>query len=432
LIAFEANGDFSMNNDEEQRLEMEAVIKEFRLKVRSNMLSMRQEALCDDDAVFKLARLLSDPPTLSYDEFKMRAAEAPPGLEKYFTATTFLTLARDEKGAIVSEDFLRYIQRSMDVESSMLALMQHATSDFSSLGFLSEQELERYLFDLIPDMPSCSSLHPSFYPYFVFTCCRRFFFFLDSRRTRRISIKKLAHSTVMEELLFLRRISQFEHDMDLAQFNAQISANWFSGANALRIYSLFIDLDKDQNGMLSVDELLAFTGSPVKESVQLTRLALERIFQENVTYQPMEMDYKLFLDLVLALENKQSVESLAYFWRILDLDKTGRLSPSNITYFYTDVYESLRASSYDAPLPANVVVEVFDILACNDPRGPTFADLVKSGQGHVVVSMLIDVTGFWTYDNRESLMQQPTSNGSGGSGGGGGEDEGERDETPSF
>ena len=181
--------------------------------------------------------------------------------------------------------------------------------------------------------------------------------------------------------------------------------------------------------MLSVDELLAFTGTPVKESVQLTRLALERIFQENVTYQPMEMDYKLFLDLVLALENKHSVESLAYFWRILDLDKTGRISPSTITYFYTDVYESLRASSYDAPLPANVVVEVFDILACNDPRGPTFADLVKSGQGHVVVSMLIDVTGFWAYDNRESLMQQPASNSTGG---GGGEDEPERDETPSF
>ena len=38
-----------------------------------------------------------------------------------------------------------------------------------------------------------------------------------------------------------------------------------------------------------------------------------------------------------------------------------------------------------------------------DPMFITFADLMRSGAGHTVVSMLVDVHGFWTYDNRESL-----------------------------
>lgn len=44
--------------------------------------------------------------------------------------------------------------------------------------------------------------------------------------------------------------------------------------------------------MLSQDELLIFTGPP-GENVQLTRTAVRRIFEENITYKPMDMDYKV-------------------------------------------------------------------------------------------------------------------------------------------
>ena len=44
--------------------------------------------------------------------------------------------------------------------------------------------------------------------------------------------------------------------------------------------------------MLSQEELLMFTGPP-GENVQLTRAAVKRIFEENITYKPMDMDYKV-------------------------------------------------------------------------------------------------------------------------------------------
>ena len=47
--------------------------------------------------------------------------------------------------------------------------------------------------------------------------------------------------------------------------------------------------------------------------------------------------------------------------------------------------------------------EIFDMVKPEDPMYITFADLMRSGAGHTVVSMLVDVNGFWTYDNRESL-----------------------------
>eukprot|EP00596_Hydrurales_sp_CCMP1899_P007168 CAMPEP_0119047896 /NCGR_PEP_ID=MMETSP1177-20130426/55670_1 /TAXON_ID=2985 /ORGANISM="Ochromonas sp, Strain CCMP1899" /LENGTH=396 /DNA_ID=CAMNT_0007023055 /DNA_START=233 /DNA_END=1423 /DNA_ORIENTATION=+ len=356
-----------------------------------------------------LDKLLSAAQTLNYDEFISYCDKCPESIQRYFTAQYFLMLPKDKTGAITSEAFLRFVQRSIDVENTCLQLIKYAKGKDSAMGFINELELERFILGRIPDISACDDLPESFHPYYVFTASRRFLFFLDSRRTRRIRVKKLAHSAVMEEMLFLQRISRHEEEIDRKTFTNQVNNNWFSGSNALRVFSIYVELDKDQNGMLSQEELLAFTGLS-NESVQLSATAVKRLFEENITYQPMEMDYKAFLDLLLALEYRATVESMSYFWRVLDLDKSGRLTPAAIKFFYADIYESLKSTGYEAPLVDNIVMEIYDILACNDPKGPSFQDLINSDQGHTVISMLLDVTGFWQYDNRESLMQQNGGN----------------------
>lgn len=44
----------------------------------------------------------------------------------------------------------------------------------------------------------------------------------------------------------------------------------------------------------------------------------------------------------------------------------------------SDIYESLKLTGYDAPSADNVVVEIFDILACNDPRFDTLDIFISS------------------------------------------------------
>ena len=44
--------------------------------------------------------------------------------------------------------------------------------------------------------------------------------------------------------------------------------------------------------------------------VQLTPVVITRIFQENITYKPAKMDFKTFLDLALALESRDHIQSL--------------------------------------------------------------------------------------------------------------------------
>ena len=152
-----------------------------------------------------------------------------------------------------------------------------------------------------------------------------------------------------------------------------------------------------------MNEVGDFAGLNPRKRINFTQLAWERIFQEYIPYIPMELDYKNFIHLILAIENPTTIASIRYFWKILDYDRSGRLTPLKIKYFYNDIYASL-VGSYDVPSADYIVTEIYDLLACNNNDGATLEDVIQSKQGHIVMSMLLDVNGFWRYDNRESLM----------------------------
>jgi serine/threonine-protein phosphatase 2A regulatory subunit B'' len=102
-----------------------------------------------------------------------------------------------------------------------------------------------------------------------------------------------------------------------------------------RVYGQYLNLDTDHNGMLSQSELLRYgTGT-------LTPVFVERVFQECLTYEG-EMDYKTYLDFVLAMENKKEPQALQYLFRILDVRQEGYLSVFALNYFFRAIQEEMR------------------------------------------------------------------------------------------
>ena len=255
--------------------------------------------------------------------------------------------------------------------------------------------------DFIPEMPLASSMDDKFHAFYVFTAVRRFMFFLDPKRRSRIPIATLAASDISFEL----------HEMaDVAAGSDRAARNsWFLPDNAKRVYSDYLELDEDHNGMLSKAELLNFRG--LRGEARLTKAFVERVYAEIITYRTNEatgegeMDFKTYLDLVLAFENLATPQALAYFWRLLDVKKQGSIDVFTINYFFREVADSIRDEGYDAPITADVVDEIFDMVKPKDPTKITYDDLRDSKQAHTVISMLTDVAGFLAYDNREHMMQ---------------------------
>lgn len=194
------------------------------------------------------------------------------------------------------------------------------------------------------------------------------------------------------------------------------AVNWFAASSAVRVYSQYLELDADQNGLLSPAELARACGGT------LTPSFIARVFAISNTYAG-EMDFKAYLDFVLAVECRRSHASLRYLMRALDVRGAGHLGLPEIRAFFGDVAAQMAAAGHDPVDVANVCDEVFDMAHPARHGCITLEDLKRCGVGHTILHILTDAAGFWQYDNREFLLQQQqqqaASAGSGGGGGGG-------------
>jgi len=323
---------------------------------------------------------------LNYDGFCEARSQLPPKMEHYFAPSSFARFRRDENASISLLAFYQYIICRDALLRKRITL---AWYDFSGAGFLREADLENFLQDEITNSPVLSTLEASFQTFYVCTAVRKLFFFLDPLRRHKIRIKELIKSPILDDLLVLRQ--------RLSDDDPNLVNNWFAPASAKRVYGLYLQLDSNGNGMLSPHELLQYEGG------YLTEVFVQRVFEECQTYDG-EMDFKSFLDFVLAMEHRSTQPALHYLWRVLDLRKKGSIGVFEIHYFFRHIREALIATHHPAAEIADVTDEIFDMVKPANPEEITLDDLFRSGVGETVVSILIDMQAFYHYDNRESLM----------------------------
>ncbi|XP_064601702.1 serine/threonine-protein phosphatase 2A regulatory subunit B'' subunit gamma-like [Liolophura sinensis] len=377
--------------------EDELLLQKLREESRAVFLQRRSRELLDNDELQSLWFLLDkhhtppvigDEQLINYEDFLKVGAQAGPKCKPFFTATVFSKLLQtDLYGRVSIMQFFNYVMRKVWLHQTRIGLSLY---DMAGQGYLKESDLENYILELIPTLPQLNGLERSFYSFYVCTAVRKFFFFLDPMRTGKIKIKDILACSFLDDLLELR-------DEDLSKEMQE--SNWFSAPSALRVYGQYLNLDKDHNGMLSKEELARYgTGT-------LTDVFLDRVFQECLTYDG-EMDYKTYLDFVLALENRKESQALQYLFRILDVQNRGYLNVFSLNYFFRAIQDQMKLHGQEPVSFQDVKDEIFDMVKPADPLHITLQDLVCSGQGDTVVSILIDLNDFWTYENREYAVAE--------------------------
>ena len=99
--------------------------------------------------------------------------------------------------------------------------------------------MENFIFELIPSLQQLQNsregytLLEGFYPFYVFTAVRKFFFFLDPKKKGRVYIRDLLCSNYLNDLYECTSLE-----------------------SAVEIYRVYLDMDADQNGLLAPNELV--------------------------------------------------------------------------------------------------------------------------------------------------------------------------------
>lgn len=86
--------------------------------------------------------------------------------------------------------------------------------------------------------------------------------------------------------------------------------------------------------------------------------------------------------------------------------------------FYLQIYfhwiqaiqELMKIHGQDPVSFQDVKDEIFDMVKPKDPLKISLQDLINSNQGDTVTTILIDLNGFWTYENREALVANDNEN----------------------
>lgn len=375
--------------------EDEPLLQKLREESRAVFLQRRSRELLDNDDLQALwtqldkhqtPPVLADEQMINYEDFLKVGAESCAKCKPFFKASVFAKLlGNDPYGRISVMQFFNYVMRKVWLHQTRIGLSLY---DVAGLGYLRESDLENYILELIPTLPQLDGLEKSFYSFYVCTAVRKFFFFLDPLRTGKVKIQDILACSFLDDLLELR-------DEDLPKDMQE--SNWFSAPSSLRVYGQYLNLDRDHNGMLSKEELSKFgTGT-------LTNVFLDRVFQECLTYDG-EMDYKTYLDFVLALENRKEPQAIQYLFRLLDVQNKGYLNVFDLNYFFRAIQEQMRMHSQEPVSFDDIKNEIFDMVKPENPLRITLQDLIRCNSGHIVISILTDLHEFWTYENREVLV----------------------------
>ena len=337
---------------------------------------------------------------IDYEIFNELKQNLPKRAHKFFTASIFRKFPLNQEGKIRGTSFHSFVSLSLNLLHQFITLSRYDIMSNKS-GYLTESDLEIFIGDQIEMIPSLQKVDEAFHPYYIYHAVRKFMFCLNPDNSKKhISITKVLCSDAFREFNEFRFCGNNQEDAELNMINAtKQNGNWFSCQNALRVYKMYLSLDCDHNGTLSQKEMLQFNQS------SLSNLTVQRIFQYKKTWD-QEMDYKGFLNFVLAMEHTRNVSSLHYFWEILDLDGNGYLTPLTIHTLFRSVQKKMGIFGLDPINADDVLTEIIDMVHPKDDERITKQDLIDSKMFGTVIDVLTDVKGFWEYDNRESMIVQ--------------------------
>ena len=224
-----------------------------------------------------------------------------------------------------------------------------------------EEYISRYFLPIDLDL--------DLYLFYMHACVRRVMFVLDYRRSGRVSI------------------SDF-----LTISDPPVPYDSF-----LKLYTRYLELDTDGNGMLTREELMRYP------SAILSGYAVERIYQEHDTFEN-EMDFKGYLDFVFVLENPAHPSCIRYVWKLLDTNKSGKVGFSELQPFHACILNTLSMITKQPTkvAPIDLFHETLDALQIHNRSFFTLNDMLTSPSVSAVMSMLLDAHAFYLYDNRES------------------------------
>eukprot|EP00299_Pterocystis_sp_00344_P011925 c5641_g1_i1.p1 GENE.c5641_g1_i1~~c5641_g1_i1.p1 ORF type:complete len:570 (+),score=117.73 c5641_g1_i1:40-1710(+) len=303
-----------------------------------------------------------------------------------FFATPFLEKAAGPGATHVTLDqLLRFWEvhlKGKDRHERLFNMMRQP-----HLSYLQPADFVPWLNELLEYHPGLEFLKatPDFQKAYVETVIARIFFTCNTQRNKRLSLPELRRSNIVE------MFTTVDEETDINEVKT-----YFSYEHFYVIYCKFWELDTDHDQLLSPADLVRYG------NYGLLTCVIDRIFSLYCASDKMTFDE--FVYFIVAEEDKTTLQSLAYWFTLVDLDGDGIISPSELEYFYREQSIRLECIPHDPIRFRDVLCQMHDMIEPAVRNRFTLLDLKSCRMGGNLFNVFLNIHKFLGFEHADPFV----------------------------
>ena len=247
-------------------------------------------------------------------------------------------------------------------------------------NYIFPSDFEPFLKELLKYHPGLEFLEsaPEFQDKYMRTVVARIFYSTDRYQRWRLSERDVRRSNPS----LLDAFDAVDENDDI-----NVVHNFFSYEHFYVLYCKFWELDTDRDFMITQEDLLRYGGHA------LTRRAIERVFEQAgrqfLCTSPGKMGYEDFCFFMLAEEDKSTLESIKYWFSVVDLNSDGAVTPEEMKVFYDEQLHRMECLGHELVPFDDIYSQLCDLVGLSAADG--FAkfelkDFTRGGVDHMMLT----------------------------------------------
>ncbi|XP_027363531.1 serine/threonine protein phosphatase 2A regulatory subunit B''beta-like [Abrus precatorius] len=313
-------------------------------------------------------------------------------LPSFFSTALLKKIDVNFTGTITRDQFIDYW-----IRGNMLA-MDLATQIYTILkqpyrSYLVQDDFKPVLRELLSTHPGLEFLQgtPEFQERYAETVIHRIFYYMNRSGNGRLTLRELKRGNLIDAM---------QHVDEEEDINKVL--RYFSYEHFYVIYCKFWELDTDHDFFIDKENLIKYGNH------SLTYRIVDRIFSQVprkfTSKVEGKMNYEDFVYFILAEEDKSSEPSLEYWFKCIDLDGNGVLTPNEMQFFYEEQLHRMECMAQEPVLFEDILCQIVDMIGPENEGYITLRDVKGSKLSGNVFNILFNLNKFITFETRDPFL----------------------------
>ncbi|KAB2067670.1 hypothetical protein ES319_A09G244200v1 [Gossypium barbadense] len=313
-------------------------------------------------------------------------------LPSFFSTALFRKIDVNDSGIVTRDQFVNYWIGG-NILTMDLATQVYTVLKQPHCRYLTQGDFEPILHELLASHPGLEFLRstPEFQERYAETVVYRIFYYINRSGTGHLTLRELKRGNL---------ISAMQHVDE--EESLILYCRYFSYEHFYVIYCKFWELDTDHDFFIDKENLIRYGNHA------LTYRIVDRIFSQVPrkfsSKVKGKMGYEDFVYFILSEEDKSLEPGLEYWFKCIDLDGNGVLTPNELQFFYEEQLHRMECMAQETVLFEDILCQIVDMIRPEKEDYISLRDMKSCKLSGHVFNILFNLNKFIAFETRDPFL----------------------------